>query len=74
MSRRRVAGTAGTSISSRRHPMFARSHGPKLVFIGNEEILEKLALNYFDPAPESARKPNADEQAGDAGDDWEPES
>jgi hypothetical protein len=73
-TRRRVARNAGTSISSGRHPMFARSHGPKLVFIGNEEILEKLALNYFDPAPESARKPNADEQAGDAGDDWEPES
>lgn len=54
--------------------MVFRSHGPQLVFIGNEEILNKLAVRYLDPARERARKPNADEQAGDAGDDWEPES
>jgi len=49
--------------------MSTKDHCPKLVLVGNEEILDRLALNYNDSALESARKPNADEQAGDLGDD-----
>jgi hypothetical protein len=44
----------------------------KHILIGDPDQLDLLLLRYLDMLPPpSARKPNADEQAGDYGDDLE---
>ncbi len=46
--------------------------GPYLIYFGNQEVLDILLMRARGwLPPKSARLPNADEQAGDLGDDRE---